>query len=190
MVPIADPVAQSVEELRNAPARSRVSTPDGITAIPDCPDTLLPFQPHTTLGSTQTPTELSNRWLPWGQRRPECKTLRAVQACTETKTFVADYGRVNLKALATVMLAIFVIFLAKNDYIVMSVRPVGTTRLPLDGFSWKLDIWAFFRNPMNKTQLELKSDKKDGHFTWRPIYSSGHISLISSQNEEYLRHKF
>jgi hypothetical protein len=63
---------------------------------------------------------------------------------------------------------------------VMSVRPsvcpYGTTLLPLDAFSWTLNI---FRRSLEKIQVSLKSDKNDGYFTWRPIYIFYHISLSS-----------
>jgi hypothetical protein len=48
-----------------------------------------------------------------------------------------------------------------------SVRPHGTTRLSLDGFSWNLII---FRKSVKKIQFSLKSDKNDRYFTWRPLY--------------------
>ena len=51
-----------------------------------------------------------------------------------------------------------------------SVCPYATTRLPLNGFSWNL-ILSVFRKSVQKVQVSLKSDKNNGHFTWRPIYT-------------------
>ena len=54
----------------------------------------------------------------------------------------------------------------------MSVRPHGTTRLPLDEFSSNL---IFER--ISKIQISLKYDKNGGYFTWRHMYIYGNISL-------------
>jgi hypothetical protein len=51
-----------------------------------------------------------------------------------------------------------------------SVCPYATTRLPLNGFSWNL-ILSVFRKSVQRIQVSLKSDKNNGHFTWRPIYT-------------------
>ena len=40
----------------------------------------------------------------------------------------------------------------------LSLRPYGTTRLPLDGFSWNLK--CLFRKSVEKTQVSIQSDKK------------------------------
>ena len=45
-----------------------------------------------------------------------------------------------------------------------SVCPRGTTRLLLQGFSWKFNIWVFFKTLSRKTQFSLKSDKNNGYF--------------------------
>jgi len=60
-----------------------------------------------------------------------------------------------------------VLKIAKNDYWLRHGCPPGTIRLPLNGFSWNM-IWVFFFSENN--QVSLKSDKNNGHFTWRPIY--------------------
>ena len=67
---------------------------------------------------------------------------------------------------------------------VTSVRPKGTTRLPLDGFSLNF-IFRYFSKICGKKKLKilLKSDKNNGHFTWRQKYIYNEISLDSSQNE-------
>jgi len=44
-----------------------------------------------------------------------------------------------------------------------------------------------FRKYAQEIQVSLKSDKNNGYFTWRPIYIYDHISVISSQNENYFR---
>jgi len=51
-----------------------------------------------------------------------------------------------------------------------SVRPHGTARLPLDGFSWNLVYEYFFLNFVDKIQLPLKSAKNNGYFSWRPMH--------------------
>jgi hypothetical protein len=64
--------------------------------------------------------------------------------------------------------------IANNDHYLRHVRPsvclpASTTRLPLDGFPWNL-IFEYFRKFVReKFQVSLKLDKKDWHFTWRPI---------------------
>jgi hypothetical protein len=60
-----------------------------------------------------------------------------------------------------------------------SVCQKGTTRLPLDGFSWNF-IFRTFRKPVDKIQDSLKSDKDNGYFPQRPMYVYGNISLNSS----------
>ena len=44
------------------------------------------------------------------------------------------------------------------------VHPHGTTRLPLDGFSWNL-IFESVLKIVEKIQVSLKSDKNNGYFT-------------------------
>jgi hypothetical protein len=46
-----------------------------------------------------------------------------------------------------------------------------------------------FRKSVEKFQVSLKSDKNNGHFTGRPVYICNSISLNTSQNEKYTRHK-
>jgi hypothetical protein len=58
-----------------------------------------------------------------------------------------------------------------------SVRPLGTTWLPQDGFSWNL-VRAFFENLSIKyvwSSVELC--KNSGYFKWRPIYIYNNNSL-------------
>jgi len=71
---------------------------------------------------------------------------------------------------------------------VKSVRPRGTTRLPLDGFSWNLIFEDFSRkkkNLLRKIQVSLKPDNSDRYCTWRPLYILYHILLSSFQNKKY-----
>jgi len=83
-----------------------------------------------------------------------------------------------------------------------SVRPLGTTRLPLEGFSWNL-IMCIFRKSLEIVQASLKSEKNNRYSTSSSIYSFGHISLNSSwirqvsdkicrvsQNERFIFNKF
>jgi hypothetical protein len=66
------------------------------------------------------------------------------------------------------------------------LRPHGTTRLPLYGFSWNLSI---FRKSVVKIQVLLKSDKGNVHFTCRRVYVHDSISQNSSQNGKCFRQK-
>jgi hypothetical protein len=62
----------------------------------------------------------------------------------------------------------------------MSVRPSicphGTTRLPLDGFSWNLILENFSKICRENSSFNQIRQE----FTWRPIYILYHISLIFS----------
>ena len=51
---------------------------------------------------------------------------------------------------------------------VMSVRPHGTNRLSLDGFSLNV-MFEIFRKYFDKIRVSLKSDN-NWYFTGRPIY--------------------
>ena len=51
-----------------------------------------------------------------------------------------------------------------------SVRPHGTTRLLLDGFSWNL-IYECFTKIFEESSSLIKSDKHNGSFTWKPMYT-------------------
>jgi hypothetical protein len=82
----------------------------------------------------------------------------------------------------------------------LSVRPHGTTRLPLADLH---DIWYLniFRKSVQKIQVLLKSDKTNGHFTLRPTYvyvrwillkmkNISHESCRESQNTHFMFNKF
>jgi len=73
-------------------------------------------------------------------------------------------------------------------HICPSVRPRGTTRLPLDGFSRNLVYLKIFRKSLEKIQVPLTSDNNNRYFTWRTIYVFDHILPKSCQNENYFRH--
>ena len=62
---------------------------------------------------------------------------------------------------------------------IMSVCPQGTTRLPLDGFSWNL-IFVDFSKFVQKFQGSTQPEKNNLHFTWRPAYIYDNITLNSS----------
>jgi hypothetical protein len=51
-------------------------------------------------------------------------------------------------------------------HVCSSVRPYGTTRIPLDGFSWNLTF------QYSRVQVSLISDKKNQYFTctWTQVY--------------------
>ena len=67
--------------------------------------------------------------------------------------------------------------------LVVSVRPHGTTRLPLDGFSW--NFLSIFPKSVEKNQVLLTSANNNGQFS----YLFDNISLNSSYNEEYFGQK-
>jgi hypothetical protein len=48
-----------------------------------------------------------------------------------------------------------------------SVRPHGTTRPPLDVFTWSV-TFQIFRKSVEKIQVSLKYDNNVGYFTWTP----------------------
>jgi hypothetical protein len=54
-----------------------------------------------------------------------------------------------------------------RSILILFSSPHGTTRLPLDGFSWNLVFESFFRNTVEKIQVSLKSGKNKGYFTCR-----------------------
>ena len=70
-------------------------------------------------------------------------------------------------------------------YVCVSVRPHGTTHLPLDGVSWNLIVEYFFKS-IEKIEVWLKSDNNNSYFTWRSTYIYD-ISLNSSYNENFFR---
>jgi hypothetical protein len=61
----------------------------------------------------------------------------------------------------------------------LSVRPHGTTRFPLDGFSRNL-IFVIFRKSVEKIQIWLNSDKNSGYFRRWPTYIYDTVSSNSS----------
>jgi hypothetical protein len=62
-----------------------------------------------------------------------------------------------------------------------SVRPHGTIRVSLDGFSWNY-VFEVFQRSVEEIQVSLKSDKNNGYFTWRRFHIYHNISLNSSWN--------
>jgi hypothetical protein len=48
-------------------------------------------------------------------------------------------------------------------------------------------LWLFFENLPKNIQVWLKSDKNNGHFTWRPLQICDNIYLNSPLNEKYFR---
>jgi hypothetical protein len=49
----------------------------------------------------------------------------------------------------------------------LSACPLGTTRLPLDGFSLNFILEYFFKKYVEEAQSSLKSDDNNGYFTLR-----------------------
>jgi len=70
----------------------------------------------------------------------------------------------------------------------LSVRPHGTVRLPLDGFSWNFVLEYFFRRTVEKIEGALKCNNNNGYFISRPIYVFNHILLNSSWNDKCFLH--
>ena len=70
----------------------------------------------------------------------------------------------------------------------VSVCLHDTTWLLLDGFH---EIWylSIFWKSIMKIGVLLKSDKNNGHFTWRPMYNYDNISLNASHNEKFFKQK-
>jgi hypothetical protein len=70
----------------------------------------------------------------------------------------------------------------------ISVRPPAWNKSVTTGRIFR-GIWYLnvFRKSVETPQVSLKSDKDNGHYTWRPIYILDHISLSSSWNEKCFR---
>jgi hypothetical protein len=49
------------------------------------------------------------------------------------------------------------------------------------------DIWVFFLNSVEKIQVSLISEKKNGYFTWRAIYIFDHVSKSFSKSVPFIR---
>jgi hypothetical protein len=70
--------------------------------------------------------------------------------------------------------------IAERDYELCHVRPSAWNNSDRSGRIFiKFDM-SVFRKIVGKIQIKLKSDKNNGHFTWRFLYISYHISPISS----------
>jgi hypothetical protein len=50
-----------------------------------------------------------------------------------------------------------------------SVHPQRNNSAPAGWIFMKFDTWFFFSKSVEKIQVSLKSDKNNGHFTWRPM---------------------
>jgi hypothetical protein len=70
----------------------------------------------------------------------------------------------------------------------LSVRPHGTTRLPLDDL-YEILYWRIIRKYIEKIKVSLTSDNNNVLFTRRYKYIYDNISLISSLNEILFRTK-
>jgi hypothetical protein len=64
-----------------------------------------------------------------------------------------------------------------------SVRPHGTSWLPVNGFLWNL-IFEYFSKICREVQVSLKSDKNNGYSTWRLMHVYD-ILLTSFKNEKW-----
>jgi hypothetical protein len=79
--------------------------------------------------------------------------------------------------------------IAKSDYqlryLLVSVCPYGTTRIPLDEFSWNL-IFGLFLHPKICPE-NYWTDKNDGYLTWRRFCIYDNMSLNYSYNEKFFK---
>ena len=77
-----------------------------------------------------------------------------------------------------------------NINFVVYVRPSEWNNSAPSGRSFmKLLYLSIFRKSVQKIQIQLKSDKNNECFTWKPIYIFDHISPSSSQNYKCFRQK-
>ena len=99
--------------------------------------------------------------------------------CTGTLTVFIFWGRGGVREIV------------KGDNQLRHVRPTGSTRLPLDGFSWNL-IFEYFFPPQIcwENSSFIKIQQKSEYFTWRPKYVYDDTSLIASYNENCLMQEF
>jgi hypothetical protein len=86
---------------------------------------------------------------------------------------------VNWNVKMKLFLGAFAVLRKATISFVRSVGPLGTTRFPLDGFSWNL-IFEDFSKSVEKIQASLNSGRNIAYCTWRPLYVYGSISLSSS----------
>ena len=69
--------------------------------------------------------------------------------------------------------------IAKSNIFIMSVRPLGTAVLPLDGFWWN-SIFELFAKIWWENSSSIKVRQENGYFTWRRFHIYDRISLNSS----------
>jgi hypothetical protein len=100
-----------------------------------------------------------------------CTYVSSIFNCRKKWSFF--FRNLSLKQLETTTTSINGAFAKLREAIinfVMSVCPHGTTRLPLDGFSWNM-ILKYFSKICREIQVSLKSYKNYRYFSWRPIYT-------------------
>jgi len=72
--------------------------------------------------------------------------------------------------------------IARSDYylrhVCLSVRPHGTTRLSLEGFSLNFIFEDFTKICKENSSFIKIGQEQQRYFTWRPIYIFHHILLI------------
>jgi hypothetical protein len=73
-------------------------------------------------------------------------------------------------------------------YVRLSVRPHGATRLPLDGFSLSL-IFEYFSKICWENSSLIKTNKNNGHFTWRSVNIYDRYVAEFVLNEKRVRQK-
>jgi len=97
---------------------------------------------------------------------------------------LSNIGRLFLSrdVLAYLSFGSFLI-ISKSDYWLRHVCPSFQLT------AWNKSAWylSISRKTVEKIQVSLKSDKNYGYFTWILIYVFNHISMNSSQNEQFFR---
>ena len=88
-----------------------------------------------------------------------------------------------------VILGLFLEFRKATFNFVMSVRPHGTTRVSLEGFSWNLIFEYFAKNLSRKFLVLLKSEFKMGTSLEVPMYIYDNCSMNCNYNQKLFRTK-
>jgi len=99
------------------------------------------------------------------------------QTCLHVPVAQNMYNIMSLGVFAKLLKAtvIFVMSVGRSVYpsifpsICSSVLPHGTSRLPVDIFSWNL-TFEYFSKIRRKNSISLKSYKANEYFKWRPLY--------------------
>jgi len=118
----------------------------------------------------------------------KCPTLQAntnLLHSAHVLFFQALFLKLRKAAISFVMSVRLSVYLPVCLFVYLSLRMEQLGSQSTDFFI-KFIVWLFFANLSRKFKFQLKPNKNNGHFTWRPMYVYG-ISLNSSQNEKYFR---